>query len=217
MKPLAECRLYAFVDSAYLNGREPADLARQLCDGGADLIQLRAKDWPTDRIRETAELLLPITQAANVGLVINDHWIIAGEIGADICHLGQEDFFESGFTSVADLEPPNPKLRLGLSTHAPEQAERAIKAGADYLAFGPVYITPTKPARPAVTLDYVRWAAKNADRPWFAIGGITLENIEDVLEAGARRICVVSAILNAPDVTRACQQFRERIASVPLD
>ena len=217
MKPLAECRLYAFVDSAYLNGREPADLARQLCDGGADLIQLRAKDWPIVRIRETAESLLPITQAANVGLVINDHWIIAGEIGADICHLGQEDFFESGFTSVADLEPPNPKLRLGLSTHAPEQAERAIKAGADYLAFGPVYITPTKPARPAVTLDYVRWAAKNADRPWFAIGGITLENIEDVLEAGARRICVVSAILNAPDVTRACQQFRERIASVPLD
>ena len=217
MKPLAECRLYAFVDSAYLNGREPADLARQLCDGGADLIQLRAKDWPTDRIRKTAESLLPFTHASNVGLVINDHWIIAGEIGADICHLGQEDFFESGFTSVADLEPPNPKLRLGLSTHAPEQAERAIKAGADYLAFGPVYITPTKPARPAVTLDYVRWAAKNADRPWFAIGGITLENIEDVLEAGARRICVVSEILNAPDVARACQQFRERIASVPLD
>ena len=217
MKPLAECRLYAFVDDAYLKGREPADLARQLCDGGADLIQLRVKDWPNDRIRETAESLLPITQAANVGLVVNDHWNIAGEVGADICHLGQEDFFESGFTSVADLEPPNPKLKLGLSTHAPEQAERAKKARADYLAFGPVYPTPTKPGRPAVTLDYVRWAAAHADRPWFAIGGITMENIEDVLEAGARRICVVSAILNAPDVTRACQQFRERIASVPLD
>ena len=217
MKPLAECRLYALIDSAYLNGREPAELARQLCDGGADLIQLRAKDWPTDRIRKTAESLLPITQAANVGLVVNDHWKIAGEIGADICHLGQEDFFESGFTSVADLEPPNPKLKLGLSTHAPEQAERAIKTGADYLAFGPIYATPTKPGRPAVTLDYVRWAAAHTDRPWFAIGGITLKNIEDVLEAGARRICVVSEILNAPDVTRACQQFREQIASVPLD
>ena len=217
MNPLSDCRLYAFVDSAYLNGREPAELARQLCDGGADLIQLRVKDWPNDRLRETAETLLPITQAANVGLVVNDHWKIAGEIGADICHLGQEDFFELGFTSVADLEPPNPKLKLGLSTHAPEQAERAIKTGADYLAFGPVYATPTKPGRSAVTLDYVRWAAMYADRPWFVIGGITLKNIEDVLEAGARRICVVSEILNAPDVTRACQQFRERIASVPLD
>ena len=217
VKLLADCRLYALVDSAYLHDRTPTDLTRQLCDGGADLIQLRVKDWPNDRLRETAESLLSITQTANVGLVVNDHWKIAGEIGADICHLGQEDFFESGFTSVADLEPPNPKLKLGLSTHAPEQARRAIKAGADYLAFGPVYPTPTKPGRPAVTLDYVRWAAAHADRPWFAIGGITLENIEDVLEAGARRICVVSEILNAPDVTRACQQFRERIASVPLD
>ena len=217
MKPLAECRLYAFVDSAYLKGREPADLARQLCDGGADLIQLRAKDWSADRLRETALKLLPITQSANVGLVVNDHWKIAGEIGADICHLGQEDFFETGYTSAADLEPTNPKLKLGISTHAPEQAELAMKAGADYLAIGPVYATPTKPGRPAVTLDYVRWAAMCADRSWFAIGGITLENIEYVLEAGARRVCVVSEILNAPDVTRACQQFRERIASVPLD
>ena len=217
MKPLADCRLYTFVDSTYLNGREPVEIAHQLCEGGADLIQLRAKDWSTDRIRETAEALLPITQVANVGLVINDYWGVASEIGADLCHLGQEDFFEAGYTSATDLEPSNQKLKLGLSTHAPEQAARAMKSDVDYLAFGPVYITPTKPARPAVTLDYVRWAAKNADRPWFAIGGITLENIEDVLEAGARRICVVSAILNAPDVTRACQQFRERIASVPLD
>ena len=217
MKPLADCRLYAFVDSAYLKGREPGDLARQLCDGGADLIQLRAKDWSADCLRETALKLLPITQSANVGLVVNDHWKIAGEIGADICHLGQEDFFETGYTSAADLEPTNPKLKLGISTHAPEQAELAMKAGADYLAIGPVYATPTKPGRPAVTLDYVRWAAMCADRSWFAIGGITLENIEYVLEAGARRVCVVSEILNAPDVTRACQQFRERIASVPLD
>jgi len=217
MKPFAECRLYAFVDSSYLNGQKPCDIARQLCDGGADLIQLRAKDWSAERIRETALKLLPITQSANVGLVVNDHWKIAGEIGADICHLGQEDFFVSSFTSVADLEPTNPKLRLGLSTHAPEQAESAMKAGADYLAFGPVYVTPTKLGRPAVTLDYVRWAAKYADRPWFAIGGITLENIEDVLEAGARRICVVSEILNAPNITHACHQFHERIASAPLD
>ena len=217
MKSLAECRLYAFVDSVYLKGREPGDLARQLCDGGADLIQLRAKDWSPDRLRETAVKLLPITQAANVGLVVNDHWKIAGEVGVDICHLGQEDFFEAGHASIADLESTNQTLKLGLSTHSPEQAKRATTAGADYLAFGPVYPTPTKPGRPAVTLDYVRWAAAHTDLPWFAIGGITLENIEDVLEAGARRICVVSEILNAPDVTRACQQFRERIGSVSLD
>ena len=213
MKPLTECRLYAFVDGAYLHDRDPVDLARQLCDGGADLIQLRAKDWPLDRIRETAEALLPVTQAAKVGLVINDHWQVAREVGADFCHLGQEDFFDE--TGDVRLElGDNPQL--GLSTHAPEQARRAMDAGADYLAFGPVFATPTKPGRPAVTLDYIRWAAAHSDRPWFAIGGITLENMDSVLEAGAWRVCVVSAILNAPDVARACQQFHERLASVPL-
>ena len=212
VKPLTECRLYAFVDGAYLHDRNPADLARQLCDGGAALTQLRAKDWPLDQIRETAEALLPITQAAGVRLVINDHRQLAREVGADFCHLGQEDFFENEF-------PPQPSTlnpQLGLSTHAPDQAERAMGTNAAYLAIGPVFATPTKPGRPGVTLDYVCWAAVNVDRPWFAIGGITLENIDSVLEAGARRICVVSAILNAPDIPHACQQFHKHLASVPL-
>jgi thiamine-phosphate pyrophosphorylase len=106
-----------------------------------------------------------------------------------------------------------PEMRLGLSTHAPEQARRALRAAPDYLAIGPVYGTPTKPGRTPVTLDYVRWAVANVDIPWFAIGGITLENLDDVLAAGATRICVVSAILNAPDIVQACQAFRRRLPS----
>ena len=136
----------------------------------------------------------------------------ARDLGAEICHLGQEDYFESSDESQAASYQP----ALGLSTHAPEQAIRAMETNAAYLAIGPIFPTPTKPGRPGVTLDYVRWAAANVGCPWFAIGGITLENIDSVLEAGARRICVVSAILNAPDVARACQQFNKRLASVPL-
>jgi thiamine-phosphate pyrophosphorylase len=102
-------------------------------------------------------------------------------------------------------------LRIGLSSHAPKQAERAVAAGAAYVAVGPVYATPTKPGRPAATLEYVRWAAAHLQVPWFAIGGITLENLDAVLAAGARRICVVSAILNAPEVAPACRLFRERL------
>jgi thiamine-phosphate pyrophosphorylase len=212
VKPLADCRLYAFVDSAYLHDRTPADLTRQLCDGGADLIQLRAKDWPEEKIRQTAETLLPITRVAGIPLVINDHRQLACDLGAEICHLGQEDYFESSDKSQSASHQP----ALGLSTHAPEQAIRAMETNAAYLAIGPIFPTPTKPGRPGVTLEYVRWAAANVVRPWFAIGGITLENIDSVLQAGARRICVVSAILNAPDVTRACQQFYKHLASVPL-
>jgi thiamine-phosphate pyrophosphorylase len=84
--------------------------------------------------------------------------------------------------------------------------------GADYIAIGPVFATGTKPGRAPVTLDYVRWAAANISIPWFAIGGITLENLGDVIGAGARRICVVSAILNVPDVARTCREFKRRLA-----
>ena len=125
MKPLSDCRLYAFVDTAWLHGRAPELVAQQLCDGGADLIQLRAKKSSPDEIRQMAEKILPITRRANVGLVINDHPDIAHETGAEICHLGQEDFFDPGHTHVSELRSPNFELRIGLSTHSPEQARRA--------------------------------------------------------------------------------------------
>jgi thiamine-phosphate pyrophosphorylase len=203
MKPLADCKLYAFVDTAYLHGHSPGLVAQQLCDGGADLIQLRAKTSSLDEVRRMAEAILPITRRANVGLVINDHLSIASEIGAELCHLGQEDFFDAGHKHVSEVRSAKCEVRIGLSTHAPEQAQRALAAGADYIAIGPVYATGTKPTAKPVTLEYVRWAAANVSVPWFAIGGINLSNLDDVLAAGATRICVVSAILDAKDITIA--------------
>jgi thiamine-phosphate pyrophosphorylase len=217
MKPLNECRLYAFVDTAYLLGRAPETVARQLCDGGADLIQLRAKTSSPNQVRELAERLLPILQAADVGLVINDHPQVAASLPAPFCHLGQEDFFDAGFTHVTQVLGQATSLQLGLSTHAPSQAERALAAGAHYIAIGPVFPTGTKPGAQAVTLEYVRWAAAHVKVPWFAIGGITLANLDSVLAAGARRICVVSAILNARDLVRACQEFKDRLRSAGRD
>ena len=117
MKPLADCRLYAFVDTAYFHGRAPEVFAQQLCDGGADLIQLRAKKSTPDEIRRMAEKILPVTRRANVGLVINDHPDIARETGAEFCHLGQEDFFDAGhkqrFRTLERLQLSN--SRIGLS------------------------------------------------------------------------------------------------------
>ncbi len=213
LKPLAECRLYTFVDTAYLHGRQPEEVARQLCDGGSDLVQLRAKTSTPDDIRRMAAALLPITEQAGVGLVINDHPRIAMQVGAPFCHLGQEDFSNAGYRMAAQVTGCPKEFRLGLSTHAPEQALRSLRAEPDYIAIGPVYATGTKPTAQPVTLEYVRWAAANVTIPWFAIGGINLENLDEVLAAGARRICAVSAILNAPDVAGACQKFRERLLS----
>jgi thiamine-phosphate pyrophosphorylase len=214
-KSLADCRLYTFVDTAYLRGRDPADVARRLCEGGSDLIQLRAKSSAPDEIQRLAGAILPVTERAGAGLVINDHPEIARQTGAFACHLGQEDFFDAGRTLVTQVTGEPPAFKLGLSTHAPEQARRALAAGPDYLAIGPVFATGTKPSAWPVTLEYVRWAAENVRAPWFAIGGMTLENLEAVLAAGARRICVVSAILNAPDIAKACRAFKDRLPSAP--
>jgi thiamine-phosphate pyrophosphorylase len=228
MKPLQECQLYAFVDTGYLRGRAPGSIAQQLCDGGADLIQLRAKQSSPEQVRRLAEEILPVTRRAGVALVINDHLSMAQEVGAEFCHLGQDDFFGAGHTHISQLgtalraagsrgahpPAPAPRLGIGLSSAAPEQAARAIAAGADYLGVGPVYPTGTKPTAKPVTLEYVRWAAANIRIPWFAIGGINLENLDDVLAAGAQRICVVSAILNEDDLAAACRRFKDRLPPV---
>ena len=223
MKSLAECRLYGFVDSAYLHGREPAVLARLLCEGGVDIIQLRAKDWSREQVRRVAGDLLRVTRNHGVRLVINDHHSIASEVGAEVCHLGQEDFFDAGYSDISDLRGAvgfaagqNHPLEIGLSTHSSDQAVRALRAGPDYIAIGPVFATGTKPTARPVTLDYVKWAAGNVSIPWFAIGGINLSNLGDVLEAGARRVCVVSAILNATDVSGECRRYRDVVCGYPL-
>ena len=143
--------------------------------------------------------------------MINDHLEIARETGAEFCHLGQEDFFDAGHKHVSEVQKSKFRSQNWFIDARAGAGKRALAAGADYLAIGPVYATGTKPTARPVTLEYVRWAAANVNIPWFAIGGINLENLGDVLAAGARRVCVVSAILNAPDVVKACAEFRRRL------
>lgn len=225
MKPLADCHLYTFVDTGYLDGRDAGVLAKSLCRGGADIVQLRAKGLAEEAIRPIATTIAEIAADMGVWFVLNDHWELAVELGFPAVHLGQEDVLEKGWVSCASRNggveevlvpttaapPTEGRPALGLSSHAPDQARLAEALGADYIAVGPVYPTDTKPGRPAVTLDYVRWAGAELTRPWFAIGGIHLGNVDAVLEAGATRVCVVSAILTQSDVTAACREFRARL------
>jgi thiamine-phosphate pyrophosphorylase len=211
MKSIVDSRLYTFVDTVYLNGRDPVRVAAALCEGGSDLIQLRAKGASSAEVQKLAEAILPVVRSSGVGLVINDHPEVAVAVGAPWVHLGQEDFFDAGHRKVSDLACRQAGCRVGLSTHAPDQCQRAVDAGADYVAIGPVFATGTKPTARPVTLDYVRWAREHVQVPWFAIGGINLETVDAVVEAGARSICVVSAILNAPDIAAACREFRARL------
>ncbi len=171
-------------------------------DGGADVLQLRCKEWEAIPTLALAHRLRELTGERGVPFWINDRADLALASGADGVHLGQQDLPVEWARQVA------PQLQIGRSTHAPEQAIAALAEQPSYIASGPVYATPTKPGRAGVGLDYVRWAAHNVTGVWFAIGGIDQTNIEDVLDAGARRVVVVRAILDASDPAQAAAKLR---------
>lgn len=168
------------------------DVLRAAVAGGVDVIQLRDHALDDDGIRRAAGAF----QGLGVPWLLNDRPDLAAELGADGVHLGQEDGDPpAGFGGL-----------VGRSTHAPEQA-LAVR-GADYLSVGPVWPTPTKPGRPAAGLGYVRWAAEHLETPWFAIGGVDTETVHAVVAAGATRVVVVRAILDAADPEAAARTLR---------
>ncbi len=147
---------------------------------------------------------MAICAVAGALLIVNDRPQVALAAGADGVHVGQEDM------PVAEVrELVGHELLIGVSTHAPAEIDAA--AAADYLGVGPVHATPTKPGRPAVGLELVRYAATNAPRPFFAIGGLATENIGEVLDAGATRIAVVRAIAEAPAPELAARALRKTL------
>ena len=206
---LARCHLYGFVDMAYIEELDPGEVARDLIAGGVDIIQVRAKDRShTDRVA----LALKVVSAAfqyKVPVIINDDIEAAFEAGADGVHLGQEDW--AAIPREERAERLASMRIVGLSTHSLEQALAAERDGADYIGVGPVFPTATKPGVKPVGVELVREFAARVKTPFFAIGGITLDNIGEVLDAGATRVGVVSAILKASDKTEAATAFKKRL------
>jgi len=204
---IAAARLYGFVDTAYLAGRDPGALAAAMVAGGVDVIQVRAKN---ETHAQRIELGLAVLRATRgIPVIINDDIEAAFEIGADGVHLGQEDWFAIPRQERAARLTG---LRIvGISTHSLEQALHAERDGADYIGVGPVFATGTKPGVKPVGVDLVRAVAARVHIPFFAIGGITRENLDPVLESGATRIAVVSAILSASDVTIAATTMKSML------
>lgn len=180
------------------------DRLRAALRGGVDVVQLRMKGASDDAILRTADALAAVCAEEGALFLLNDRPDLAARAGADGVHVGQDDA-----TLDAAREAVGDDRIVGISTHAPEQLAGA--AAADYAGVGPVHATPTKPGRPAVTLDYVRHAAEAASLPWFAIGGIDATNLGDVLAAGATRVAVVRAIALAEDPEAAARALRDAI------
>lgn len=178
--------------------------------GGVDMVQLRDKSAVDDELREAAAELRGLCDEHEALLWLNDRPGLALECGFDGVHVGQDD--EPVEAVRAQV---GPELLVGLSTHSPEQLERALGGEADQLSVGPVWETPTKEGRPAAGLGYVRHAAaRAAGRAWFAIGGIDMDNVREVTEAGAERIVVVRAIRDAADPRAAAAALRAALPDV---
>jgi thiamine-phosphate pyrophosphorylase len=188
---------------------ETARIVEAALDGGATVIQLRKKAMPMAEQYRLALALRTLTSEHEALLIINDHADLAIAADADGVHLGQDDLPPDVVRALPGFEG----RLIGRSTHNLEQAKGAIDEGADYIAVGPVYPTPTKAGRPPVGTGLVSAVVSIADRPFVAVGGIDHDNAPDVVEAGARAIAVVRAVYDAIDPAESARRLHELIVT----
>jgi len=201
---LSRSRLYFVTDLR----PDIEELVAQALTGGVDMVQLRDKHASDAELLDAAGCLRERCREHEALFWVNDRPDLALACGADGVHLGQDDE-----PVPVVREQVGPDMLIGLSTHTPEQLRGAVSSGADQLSVGPVRETPTKPGRAAAGLSYVAHAARHAaGRPWFAIGGIDLDNVHEVIDAGATRIVVVRAIRDAADPRAAAAAFARELA-----
>ena len=202
IKPLSECRLYGILDTGYVAPKSMGSVARSLIEGGIDILQLRAKRSSKKEIRSMAFEISPLCRDAGIHFILNDHPDLVFETGATGAHIGQDDY------SVAEARRlAGPDALIGKSTHSLEQALEAAAENPDYLGFGPLFATPTKPDYIPIGPSEIIEAYRLVSLPIFCIGGIKLSNLQDVIRAGARRVVLVSDLLlasNPTQQTRSC-------------
>jgi thiamine-phosphate pyrophosphorylase len=203
---LRTARLY-FVCEARPNGEDPEALLRAALNGGVDIVELREKELGRRAIEIAGATFRRLCDTYSALFIVNDDPALARSCRADGVHVGQDD------TPVSEVrEQIGPDMLIGLSTHSREQIGAA--AGADYISVGPIWETPTKQGRAAVGLELIEYAGREAPLPFYAIGGIDTSNAAEVVEAGAKRLCVVRAIRDADDPAAAAAELRRAFAEI---
>lgn len=217
MKPITEALLYGILDLGYVNPENLEEVTASMLEGGVDVLQLRAKGASEELVEDYARRIVGLTEGAGIPLILNDFPELVPSVGASGAHVGQDDFavedarWRAGRALAGEVPPPI----IGKSTHSLEQALKADADGADYLGFGPLFATPTKPGRPAIGMEDIARVHALVSKPVFCIGGIKRENLEAVLDAGAKRVVIVSGILQAADIAAYCRDVRSVLAGRP--
>jgi thiamine-phosphate pyrophosphorylase len=202
---LSECRLYGILDLGYVRKSDATHAAEAMIKGGVDLIQLRGKDQSIEELVELAAELHELTARSFTPLIVNDHAEVASKVPVEGVHVGQDD----DSIEVVRRKAGRPVV-VGKSTHSLGQARAAQREGADYIGFGPIFATPTKPDYRPIGLKEINRVHLDVSLPIFCIGGINIDNLEQVIAAGAHRIAIVSGLLKAPDIVeyaRACKKL----------
>lgn len=195
MADLTHCRLYGIVDLNYVNAANALRVTEAMLEGDVDLIQLRGKQKSLDELTDLAAELHTITSRSSIPLIVNDHAEIARRLPVEGVHVGQDD------DPIAVVrEKAGRNVIVGKSTHTLAQAIAAQSEGADYIGFGPIFATPTKPDYKPIGLADIKRVHVDVTLPIFCIGGIKIDNLEQVIAAGARRAVIVSGLLQAEDV-----------------
>ncbi len=209
MSALADARLYGIVDLGYVTADTAPVAAEKLLEGGVDILQLRAKNADKSVIAGVAGEIHALTAPLGVPLILNDYPELLRDVPAEGAHVGQDDM------SVAEARAAAGRpVVIGKSTHSLTQARAAAEEGADYIGFGPLFATPTKPGRPAIGLEDIRTAYSEVKIPIFCIGGIKQENLAQVRGAGAQRIVIVSGWLQADDIAGAVRSAWQILSEV---
>ena len=214
MSPLervAHARLYAIVDLGYVEAARVVPVTEQLVLGGVDLIQLRAKKLSLEEIAKLGQAMRDVIPADGPLFILNDHPELVRGMGADGIHVGQDDLCVAEARARA-----GGNVLVGKSTHALEQAIAAEKEGADYIGVGPIYATATKPDYVPVGPSLIGQVRAAVRLPQFCIGGINEGTLPEVIASGARRVVIVSALLQSADIPAYCRRVRSSLEASPL-
>ncbi len=206
---LIAARLYGIVDLGYTEPGRIEAMTAALVEGGVDILQLRAKGRATSEVIAWGKAMHRLTHAAGVPLVINDHAQAAAEVGSEGVHVGQDDDAIAKARAVV-----GDRCFVGKSTHSLDQAVAAQAEGADYIGFGPLYATGTKPDYVPIGLQDITDVHRRVQVPIFCIGGVNAGRLNEVLAAGARRVVVVSAFLQAADVRAEVRALKARLPAL---